>query len=103
MDVGLKNDGLVHKSQLADHYVTDPFSVVTIGQQVMVKVVGIDRERQRVQLSMKTGNATPRADVARGDRPVRSAVAGASASRAVKSGNEDSESAPTLKSNISWR
>ncbi len=55
VDVGLKNDGLVHKSQMANYYVTDPFEVVQVGDTVTVKVIGIDKERKRVQLSMKTG------------------------------------------------
>lgn len=54
IDVGLKNDGLVHKSQMSDTYVTDPFQIVNIGQRVTAKVIWIDKERQRVQLSMKT-------------------------------------------------
>ena len=53
VDIGLKNDGLVHKSQMADYYVTDPFAVVKVGEQVTVRVVGVDLERGRVSLSMK--------------------------------------------------
>ncbi len=53
VDVGIKENGLVHVSQLADRFVSDPTAVVSIHQQVMVKVIGVDRERKRVQLSMK--------------------------------------------------
>lgn len=53
VDMGIKVKGLVHVSQLADHYVKDPAEVVHIQQQVMVRVVEIDEERGRVALSMK--------------------------------------------------
>lgn len=54
IDVWLKNDGLVHKSQIADRYVSNVFDVVSIWQQVQVTVVDIDLERKRVGLSMKS-------------------------------------------------
>ncbi|MDO4930447.1 MAG: Tex family protein [Bacteroidales bacterium] len=53
VDMGIKVKGLIHVSQLADHYVKDPAEVVHIQQQVMVRVVEIDEERGRVALSMK--------------------------------------------------
>lgn len=53
VDVGIKENGLVHVSQLADKFVSDPTAIVSIHQQVTVKVIGVDRERKRVQLSMK--------------------------------------------------
>lgn len=52
VDVGIKENGLVHVSQLAREYVSDPTTVVSIHQHVQVKVIGIDRERKRIQLSM---------------------------------------------------
>ncbi len=52
VDVGIKENGLVHVSQLARKYVSDPTTVVSIHQHVQVKVIGIDRERKRIQLSM---------------------------------------------------
>lgn len=52
VDVGIKENGLVHVSQLAREYVSDPTAVVSIHQHVQVKVIGIDRERKRIQLSM---------------------------------------------------
>ena len=54
VDIGIKENGLVHISQLADHFVSDPTTVVSIHQHVHVKVLGIDRERKRIQLTMKT-------------------------------------------------
>lgn len=53
VDIGIKESGLVHLSQLADRFVSDPNEVVSIHQHVRVRVIGIDRERKRIQLSMK--------------------------------------------------
>ena len=53
VDVGVKQDGLVHVSQLADKYVSDPADVVKLHQHVKVKVVEVDLSRKRIQLSMK--------------------------------------------------
>lgn len=53
VDIGIKENGLVHVSQLADRFVSDPAQVVAIHQHVFVRVTGVDRERKRVQLSMK--------------------------------------------------
>ncbi|MHB9149673.1 MAG: Tex family protein [Thermoleophilia bacterium] len=53
VDIGVHQDGLVHISQLADRYVRDPAEVVTVQQQVMVTVLGVDLERRRISLSMR--------------------------------------------------
>lgn len=53
VDIGIKENGLVHISQLADKFVSDPTTVVSIHQHVRVRVMGVDRERKRVQLTMK--------------------------------------------------
>lgn len=53
VDIGIKENGLVHVSQLADKFVSDPNTIVSIHQHVRVKVLGIDRERKRIQLTMK--------------------------------------------------
>ena len=50
VDIGIKENGLVHISQLADRYVSDPTEIVSIHQQIMVKVMSVDKERKRVQL-----------------------------------------------------
>ena len=55
VDIGVHQDGLVHISQLADHFVRDPNEVVTIRQQVMVRVLEIDAKRKRIALSLKEG------------------------------------------------
>jgi uncharacterized protein len=54
VDIGVKQDGLVHISELADRFVRDPLSVVAVGQVVQVRVIGVDTKRGRVQLSMKS-------------------------------------------------
>ncbi|RDY22833.1 RNA-binding transcriptional accessory protein [Romboutsia maritimum] len=53
VDIGIKNDGLVHKSQMSNVFVKDPMNIVTVGDVVDVKVIGIDLNKQRVSLSMK--------------------------------------------------
>lgn len=53
VDIGIKENGLVHISQLADQFVSDPSTVVSIHQHVRVKVLSVDRERKRIQLTMK--------------------------------------------------
>ncbi len=53
VDVGIKENGLVHVSQLADKFVSDPTEIVSIHQHVMVQVIEVDLDRKRVQLSMK--------------------------------------------------
>ena len=53
VDVGVKHDGLVHISELSNSFVKNPSDVVSVGDVVKVKVIGIDMERQKVKLSMK--------------------------------------------------
>lgn len=53
VDIGVKQDGLVHVSNMSNSYVSDPAKVVRLGQHVMVKVLDVDIERKRIQLSMK--------------------------------------------------
>ncbi len=58
VDVGVKQDGLVHISHLANRYVSDPKEVVKLNQKVMVTVVEVDVMRKRIALSMKDGSST---------------------------------------------
>jgi len=53
VDIGVKQDGLVHVSQMADRYVKNPFEVVSVGDVVTVKVITVDLDRGRIGLSMK--------------------------------------------------
>ena len=60
VDVGVHQDGLVHVSQLADRYVSDPNDIVRVGQRVKVRVVSVDIARGRIALTMRTGEAAQR-------------------------------------------
>ncbi len=54
LNIGLAHEGLVHVSELADHFVNDPNEVVRVGQQVEARVLGVDRGRRRISLSLRT-------------------------------------------------
>ena len=56
VDIGVHQDGLVHVSQLADRFVKDPHQVVKVHERVMVRVLDVDLERNRISLSMKAGS-----------------------------------------------
>ena len=53
VDIGVKHDGLVHISEMSDKYIKNPSEIVSVGDIVKVKVIKIDKERQKVGLSMK--------------------------------------------------
>lgn len=53
VDIGIKENGLIHTSQISDSYIDDPSEVLSIDQEVTVKVMDVDLERKRIQLSMK--------------------------------------------------
>ena len=53
VDIGVKHDGLVHISEMSEKFVKNPSDIVSVGDIVKVKVIGIDQERQKVRLSMK--------------------------------------------------
>ncbi|MBK1882048.1 RNA-binding transcriptional accessory protein [Luteolibacter pohnpeiensis] len=79
VDVGVHQDGLVHVSQLADHFVRDASEVVKVGQKVQVTVMEVDLKRNRIALSMKSkpdleGQRSPRGD--RDSRPAPSRSGG---------------------------
>lgn len=67
VDIGVKQDGLVHISQLSNTYISDPNQAVKLQQKVMVTVTEVDVARKRIGLSMKDGSARP----ASGERPKR--------------------------------
>jgi uncharacterized protein len=70
MDIGLKDSGLVHISQMANRYIKSPYEVVSVGDAVDVWVLTVDNDRRRVSLTMiKPG--TPRHPPERRDRPAR--------------------------------
>ena len=53
VDIGIKNDGLVHKSQMSNKFVKDPMTIATVGDVIDVKVIGVDLKTQRVSLTMR--------------------------------------------------
>lgn len=68
VDIGVHQDGLVHVSEMADRFVSDPTEVVKVGQKVMVTVVTLDLARNRIGLSMKS-DSTQNRDTAAKDKP----------------------------------
>lgn len=56
VDIGIKENGLIHVSQLADRFIRDPNEVVVLNQQLEVKVLSVDIDRKRIQLSLKAVN-----------------------------------------------
>ena len=53
VDIGLKNDALIHVSEIADRFVSDPTKVLSVGQIIKVKILSLDKERGRVGLTRK--------------------------------------------------
>jgi uncharacterized protein len=53
VDIGVHQDGLVHISELSHEFIKNPADVVSVGDQVKVKVIGVDKERKRISLSKK--------------------------------------------------
>ena len=53
VDIGVKNDGLVHISQMSSKYIKHPMDVVSVGDTVKVKIINIDRDKQKIGLTMK--------------------------------------------------
>jgi protein Tex len=59
VDIGVKQDGLVHVSEIAHKYITDPAEVLKLNQQVLVKVLEVDKDRKRIALSIKQTEPAP--------------------------------------------
>jgi uncharacterized protein len=57
VDIGLKQNGLIHISNLADRFVSDPAEIVNMHQHVIVEVLSVDMERERIQLKLLKGDA----------------------------------------------
>ena len=56
VDIGIKHDGLVHISEMSEKFVKSPYDIVSVGDIISVKVIGIDKDKQQVKLSMKIKN-----------------------------------------------
>ncbi len=61
VDIGVHQDGLIHISELSDHFVKDPNDVVQVGQKLAVRVLEVDIPRRRIALSARSGESAPRA------------------------------------------
>lgn len=59
IDVGLHNDGFIHKSQIGNFFVTNPADHLHVWQQIKAKVIDIDYDKEKISLSMKTDDGTP--------------------------------------------
>jgi uncharacterized protein len=57
VNIGVKQDGLVHVSEIANRYISDPAEALKLGQQVLVKVLEVDMARKRISLSIKQGES----------------------------------------------
>ena len=53
VDIGLKNDGLVHISQISDRFIKHPMDAVSVGDVVKVQIIDLDNEKQKIGLTMK--------------------------------------------------
>jgi len=53
VDIGIKESGLVHISQITDRFIKDPAEILKLNQQVKVKIMDVDESRKRISLSMK--------------------------------------------------
>jgi elongation factor Ts len=71
LDIGASTDGLLHISQLATEFVSDVSSVLSVGQEVQVRITGIDEGRNQVALSLLTADQEEEAKAAAGSRPAR--------------------------------
>lgn len=71
VDLGVHQDGLVHISELSHRYVRDPAALLTVGQAVRVKVIGIDTGKKRISLSIKALESAEAAAGGRGERSAR--------------------------------
>jgi uncharacterized protein len=89
VDVGIHQDGLVHLSQLADHFVRDAAEVVKVGQRVQVTVVEVDLKRNRIALSMKSKPDLENRRSAPGDRDGRPSRPGGGGQRPSAAPNND--------------
>lgn len=105
IDVGLKDSGLVHISQLANRYVKSPYDVVSVGQAVTVWVMSVDQERRRVSLSMirpgsprqleKRGSKSERRRRERGSHPPRNRRPEREGAGTEMAASQGGETAPT--------
>jgi uncharacterized protein len=63
VNIGIKTNGLVHISQMADRFVSNALEVLKVGQEVKARVVSVDLERDRIALSLKSGDQAEKTQV----------------------------------------
>ncbi len=68
VDIGVHQDGLVHISELSNRFVKNPAELVKVHQKVVVTVLGVDLERKRISLSMKSSQSPPDMGLKKEDR-----------------------------------
>ena len=95
VDIGVKNDGLVHISQISDRFIKHPMDAVSVGDTVKVWILEIDKERQKVKLTMKKPGGK---SVAGGQKSVDSGKEAASGERSAVSGKSADMKAGSDKS-----
>ena len=86
VDIGVHQDGLVHISEMSDHFIKHPLEAVRVGDIVEVRVIGVDVEKKRISLSMKTGEAPAHKPKKDGDKAEEG---GKSGQKNKKSGRRD--------------
>lgn len=96
IDVGLHNDGFIHKSQIGNFFVTNPADHLHVGQQIKAKVIDIDYEKEKISLSMKSDKAESNAPLA----PRSGGNINQSSRPIIKKPEPEIET--TFKSNINW-
>ncbi len=103
VDVGVHQDGLVHISQLADHYVSDPNTVVKVGDRVKVRVLEVDHERKRISLTRRLEVAPPKDAAKDGPAKETRSAKGNEGRRQGRSGRGDERGSKGHKDNLSYQ
>ena len=98
VDIGVHQDGLVHISQLADRFVSDPHTIVSSGEIVRVRVLEVDETRKRISLTMKSGAAADKPTTSSGQAPKGRAAAKPAQQAPVKGSLADKLQAAGLSS-----
>jgi uncharacterized protein len=93
VDLGIKENALVHISELSDHFVKNPMDLVKVGDVLEFRIIGLDRERRQIKLSRKSGNVLPKAASPKAASP-KAIVPKAAVNSAPKAPAEKKPAAP---------
>jgi len=96
VDIGVKQDGLVHASEIAHKYISDPGEVLKLNDKVMVKVVEVDLPRKRIALSIKQTQEAPERSQNKGSRPKTNNIYSGKKSSEKENGTSSMEDAMNL-------